>query len=67
MILRTAYNVIRALVTAPDVVHWIKKYDAAKKRVEELERRVMELEKANEEVLVYINDTINDLLGEDKP
>lgn len=26
----TIWNFIRALVTAPDVVHWIKKYEAAK-------------------------------------
>jgi hypothetical protein len=27
------------MTTAPDVMHWIKKYDAAKNRVKELEGR----------------------------
>jgi hypothetical protein len=37
-ILKTLFNLLRAIVTDADVIHWIKKYDAAKNRVNELEQ-----------------------------
>lgn len=35
----------RALVTAPDVAHWIKKYEAAKEEIRSLNLQLAELER----------------------
>lgn len=45
-ILKGIYQIAKALLTAPDVLHWINKYEAAKKRIKELEDT---LEKAQSE------------------
>ena len=57
-ILKTIFNILRALVNAPDTIHWIKKYDAAKKERDELkeENRIIKnknslLKKQNDLIL----------------
>jgi hypothetical protein len=39
-ILKAIWNIMRAMATAPDVAHWILKYDAAKKENDRLRQEL---------------------------
>lgn len=41
--IRAIWNIVRALVTAPDVVHWIRKYEAAKEENKRLSEEIARL------------------------
>lgn len=43
--IKTIWNILRAFITAPDAIHWIKKYDAAKAEIKTLKLRIEELER----------------------
>jgi len=40
--MKTIWYIIKALVTAPDVLHWIKKYEAMKKENQRLQEELNE-------------------------
>ena len=51
---KTIWNILRALINAPDAIHWIKKYESAKAQNECLSKQIEILQKKNIDMLKHI-------------
>lgn len=45
--MKTLWNILRALINAPDAIHWIRKYDSCKKEYQDLEQQMQQLSVEN--------------------
>ena len=44
-LIKTLWMIIRAIVNAPENLHWIKKYEAAKREIAALKEQIAELQR----------------------